>query len=210
MNNTPQTFPVVLAAGETQRVPVPGNWMQVMSCTVATFEFAFDNDPLTTGEPFVSYPAKNGFAGIRFRDSLGAGCTIVVQVADTLPQDNRGNRDQLSAIGVSLAAIDIDTDDLASILAELQGSLTVVGWGRYATVAAATQVMAQRAARTMCQFQADPENADFVYIGFDNTVSAANWALKLAPGQGDTLEVGRDAIWAFSPTINQYLGWMDF
>jgi hypothetical protein len=117
-NNTPRTETITLAAGAAVTVPIPGRWMQVMDCTVAAFEYAFDNDTWTPGEAHVTYPAAEGFQQVRFRDSGGLGCTIRCIISQNLPSDNRYGVDQLVAIAASVAAIDIDTDNLALIEAE--------------------------------------------------------------------------------------------
>lgn len=216
------TRTVVIPANAIVPVHVAGKYVYIRACSAVSVAMGFDHEPRNLVYPGAGMPWEKGFQELSFEDTLGAGAILIVQVADAPIRDIGLSPAALAQMNAALSAIVLlitaGNVDLAaievlltSILGELQGSLTVVGWNRYATNAAlATQVMAQRAARTMCQFQADPENADFLYIGFDNTVTAAKWALKLAPGQGDTLEVGRDAIWGFSPTINQYLGWMDF
>jgi hypothetical protein len=132
--------------------------------------------------------------------------TISGNIADIETLITAGNVD-LAALEVLATAGNVNT---GAIVDELQGLLAPTGWGTYATLlATAGQVMAAAATRRMCSFQADDANADYVYIGYDNTVTNLKWALKLVHGQGYTIEVGRYPIWAYSPTINQYLGWTD-
>jgi len=195
--------------------------LTVLGCTVASFAFAFDDDLFSPAEAGIAYPCPEGVKKVRFFDVLGAGCTIRAVFADGVCMDARYGAGILAAMAVSLAAIDLDTTSingsvgtgngrLSDILAELQGPQVVFGWGTYATLlATASVVMAARAARIMCSFQADGENVDYIYIGYDNTVTNLNWAYKLTGGQGYTIECGRHPIWAYSPTINQYLGWTD-
>lgn len=123
MNNTPRTETITLAAGETLSVAIPGKWLLVESCTAVSFQFAFDNDPLTTGVPYRTYPCRDGFEGLRFRDSIGAGCVIVVVIADEVPADNRYGADELTAIAASVAAIDIDTDNIDVPLSDVESDI---------------------------------------------------------------------------------------
>ncbi len=219
MLTTPQRQTLTLAANQDLPVPLQGRYLEIVSCTQATIGIGFDSDQPQIFESGKCYPGpKDGFGSIRFLDTSGLGCTVVYRVADFQilgiePTGLAAILLQLQAINLdtdNLANIKLDTANLATILGELQGLPAPTGWGRYATLAAtAAVVMAANVNRRMCQFQADPENTDYVEIGYDNTVTNTKWALKLAPGQGYTIEVGRWAIWAYSPTINQYLGWTD-
>jgi len=204
MNNTPQRVTVTLAAGETKRVAIPGNWLQVVSCTVAAFQYAFDNDPLTDGESYFSYPSKTGFDAVRFRDSLGAGCIIVADIADTLPSDNRGNRDQLLALLAKLTTIDVDTGamvlDLDAVLEELQGDTAAATIVADVTPVAVTAiiVLAANANRHGCCVQAMSTNGASIFIGSTNLVTNVNKILELQPGQGFTWDDYRGPLWAYS------------
>ncbi|RPJ29941.1 MAG: hypothetical protein EHM35_13025 [Planctomycetaceae bacterium] len=123
-NNTPQSETIAVPAAGTVRWYGKGRWMLVESCSAASFMYAFDNDPLTAGTAFKTYPCKAGFNSIRFFDSLGAGFTVSIIVADEVPADNRYGADELTAIAASLAAIDADTSNLdvpiSDVVTELQ------------------------------------------------------------------------------------------
>ena len=72
---------------------------------------------------------------------------------------------------------------LADMLAEMQGDLTPEGWDEETVGAAQQQVMAANANRKSFTIQAESTNTGIVYVGFDNTVTAAKWWAELSPGQ---------------------------
>jgi hypothetical protein len=114
---TPQTITLTLAAGTRARLSVSGNYLHVLTCTAASCQFAFDEEALQTVYPGLGYRCEGGFQELTFRDSLGFGCIIVVVAAD-LPIEDARNSGFTAAMANSLAAIDIDTNNLALMLVQ--------------------------------------------------------------------------------------------
>lgn len=85
-------------------------------------------------------------------------------------------------------------------------------WGRVTVGAAAVQAMiggGRLAGRTSVFIQCHPSNADNVYVGFSNAVSASNYAMVMPAGDAKqvTLPSSQDVqIWLFSPTASQFVG----
>lgn len=72
---------------------------------------------------------------------------------------------------------------LADQLAEMQGDLAPEDWDEETVGAAQQQVMAANADRKSFSIQAESTNTGIVYVGFDDTVTAAKWWAELEPGQ---------------------------
>jgi len=72
---------------------------------------------------------------------------------------------------------------LADMLNELQGDLVPEDWDEETVGAAQQQVMAANADRKSFTIQAESTNTGIVYVGFDDTVTAAKWWAELQPGQ---------------------------
>ncbi len=72
---------------------------------------------------------------------------------------------------------------LADMLGEMQGDLAPEDWDEETVGAAQQQVLAANADRKSFIIQAESTNAGIIYVGFDDTVTAAKWWAELQPGQ---------------------------
>jgi hypothetical protein len=100
----------------------------------------------------------------------------------------------------------IDVTD-ADLLAQIQGDTSAEGYGCVTVGVAAVQVVAQNADRKGIDIQSDPDNVDYIYLGYDNTVTTAKWFAKLSPGQAFSRDNIRSAIYAISGTAGQNVGY---
>lgn len=101
---------------------------------------------------------------------------------------------------------DIDVTDL-DVLAQLRGDLAAKGYDRITIGLAAVQIVAANPDRKGIDIEADPDNADYIYLGYDSNVDTDKWFAKLAPGQGYSRDNIRSAIYAISETADQYCGY---
>jgi len=185
-----KTEPITLAANQERPVYLSGRSIAVLSCTVASFEMAFDNDPYTTVYAGAVYPSPKEFSQIRVRDSLGAGCDIVLTAADELGMDvaAQASAAVFAAMQALLTTIDADTSNLPTMAADLalttppsnQSTIVPAAISVTGTVPADT-ILAARAGRKSLWFETPATNAGDVYIGFANTVTAANYARRMPP-----------------------------
>lgn len=196
--STPKTETIVLAAGQTLPYPVAGKAVTVISSTAATFQAAFDNDPFETWQEGFMYPSADGFRQIRFRDSLGAGCTIVVNIADQPVGDNR-----MSLAGGVLAAMAATLVNILAAVNRLLGkaaATVLADTNVAATGGAGTLLFAASATRRIVEVQALSTNGGTVYVGTTAAVAAANKLAELPAGaswydeyyQGAVYAVGND------------------
>lgn len=85
-------------------------------------------------------------------------------------------------------------------------------YGRVTAGVAAAEVKVGATAlsgRKIVSMQAHPDNAGYVYIGFDNTVSATNYAFILSAGSLLSLNLDAAAaldIYCLASAADQYLG----
>jgi hypothetical protein len=157
---TPRTETFVLAASATLKIPIGGKYLQVRSCTAASFECSFEHDAFSTFYPGTTYPSRDGFDYIRVRDSLGAGCMLILTFLEELGGD---------AAGATLAGI---AASLVSINQEISGSAAAAVAGQLAdTVCAvtpgpATLLFAANVNRTEIEIHAPRTNgAGLIYLG---------------------------------------------
>jgi hypothetical protein len=134
--------------------------------------------------PGFGYPCPTGFDRVRFRDTSGAGCTIVATFADDLCPDSRLGASAIiwAAIAASLVNVDADLELLKPGTVPTLIPLTVVP----ITPAAALQIVTAGGVK-QAMIQADLDNAGNVYLGFDNTVDATNSFARLSPGESIAL-----------------------
>ena len=172
---TPKTFPIVLTAGQTRIIPIVGRFVHIRSCTVASFEAAFDDDPLETFYPGATYPSPEMFDQIRLKDSLGAGCTLELITAQVPFTDVAYDQSVLTTIATALSTLSTlqEIPDTPTAVAEATIAQTGVGQNQLITAAATTR-------RIMVQ--ADYANTGAVYVGFATGVTAANAPIHLQPG----------------------------
>jgi len=179
---TPQTFTVILSAGQAKDLPVHGTHVHVRSSTVGSFRAAFDSDPFETFYAGATYPSPRMFRKIRFFDYLGGGCTIVVVVTQAPFSDVAYDQSLLSAIETTLNAIEVDMAAL-ELLNEIPDTPTVkvettipqTGVGEEQMITGATE-------NRKVLIQTPFVNAGLVYLGFVTGVTAANTPIALNPG----------------------------
>lgn len=176
---TPLTETIILAAGETITIPIPGKYLVIRSCTAATFEAGFDNDTLSTFYAGTAYPSAERFTQVRFRDSLGAGCTIVATFADDLAIDQSVATAVWAAMAASLVNIDADLEFLKPAGTPTLFPLTTIA----KTGVGSVHVVTVAADNKKVLVQADQDNAGSVYLGFVNTLTAVNSFARLLPGE---------------------------
>jgi len=193
---TPKTISVVLTASQEKVVPVIGQYMHVRSCTVASFQAAFDEDTLETFYPGATYPSPEAFDQIRLKDSLGGGCTIEIIVAQVPFTDVAYDQSVLSTISTTMTAIATDMAalevldtarnvDLAAleVLAEIPDTPTAVAEATIAqTGVGEDQLITAAVGNRKVLIQADYANTGEVYAGFATGVTAANTPIHLQPG----------------------------
>lgn len=86
--------------------------------------------------------------------------------------------------------------ELAGILGQLQGSEAEIAFGVQAVGVAAVNVLPADPARCGGIIQAASGNAGIIYLGFDNTVGAANCFVELPAGQAWSVDDWRGPVWA--------------
>ena len=185
-----KTETIVLAANQDRPVYMSGKVVGVVSCTVASFGLAFDNDPLILARPATVYPSDKPFDKIRVSDLLGGGCTIELVTSDSIGIDisAQASSAALAAMIALLTTIDADTGNLAAMLTALQhltppaNEDTIVPAAIAITGGVADTIMAARPTRKDLWFETPLTNAGDVYMGFDNAVSDANYARRMPPG----------------------------
>lgn len=195
MARSPRQETIILAPGETKSVYYIGRWVTVLSNTAATVSMAFDGDGFTPVLPGISYPAADGrFDRVRFQDTSGAGCTIVVILSDEQAPDNRGN-----PLAAAMAA------SLASINQEISGSAAAAVAGQLAdtvcpAVAPGVQLFAANPNRTEIEITADLVNgAEVIYLGItDARCVAVDKFVPLAAGDSWSSVREKGAIFATS------------
>lgn len=98
---------------------------------------------------------------------------------------------------------------LAGILAELQGDQAPEDWDEETVGAAQQQVMAANANRKSFTIQAESTNTGIVYVGFDDTVTAAKWWAELLPGQSCNGDDYRGPVHVIGSAVGQDYGFAE-
>lgn len=203
---TPITETIVLAANQEWRYPlaVSARYMHVRSCTVASFLAAFDDDPLQTFYAGATYPSREAFSYVRFKDSSGSGCTIEVVFSDSLAADVSFDSSILSTVSSTLTALEalvtlgnVDLAALETLLEVPDVPVAVPEATIPQTGVSQTQLVTAAAVNRKIEIQADYDNTGSVYIGFATGVTKTNCAICLVPGQSFPFD-GNLNIWASS------------
>lgn len=194
MVTTPKTITVTLAANAMKHVPIPGRYLTILSCTVASFEVAFDGDQYSTFYAGIGYPAANeGFSYLRFQDSLGGGCTIVATISDAPVAIQDARYGASAAVFAAMAASLVTLTGTAPGTVGTPTALAVVAQTGVGT----TQLITAAVANKKILLQADHGNAGDVYLGFNNAVLVATCFARLLPGE-NWVETFAGNIWACS------------
>lgn len=98
---------------------------------------------------------------------------------------------------------------LADILAELQGDQLPEDWNQAAVGVAQVQILAANADRKSFSIQAKSTNTGIVYVGCDNTVTAAKWWAELQPGQSCDGDDYRGPLHAIATVAAQSVGYIE-
>jgi hypothetical protein len=162
MANTPRQETLTVPAAGILPVQISGRWLTILSNTVATVDVAFDNDGYTPMLAGIPYPAMGGqYEKVRFRDTGGAGCTLVAVFSDQQTPDNRGGP-LAAAMAASLVSIDQEISGAAADPVTGQLADTIVAQTGVGT----TLLFAANPARTEVEITADLANgAEIVYLG---------------------------------------------
>lgn len=180
---TPITRSIVLAAGKSFSLDIIAEVVYIKSCTVASFSLAFDNEPFELTYAGEKLTSKKPFSKIRFYDSGGAGCTVVVRV---------GNVDVSSSSSAILATTESLLTGLTTIL-DVPDNPTAIPEQDTLSGGAVHLVTASARIRKV-EIQADYDNAEAIYVGFTTGVTSANAAIHLQPGQSFPFD-GNIDIW---------------
>lgn len=201
---TPRTIPITLAAGTEKTIPIPGMFMHVRSCSVASFEAAFGDDTLETFYPGATYPSAERFEKVRVKDSLGGGCSLVLVFSENPLRDVAYDEVVLVNINTGIAGLQTE---LLAIKAEMQGDTTDEGYGATAVGVAAVEIIAANANRKGCDIQARWDNAGIVYVGYDSGVGPADYMACLSAEAGFTWNDYCGPVWAEASVAAQEVGW---
>lgn len=201
---TPVTYPVTLAAGQEKTVPISGRFLHVRSSSVGYFEAAFGDDPFQTFYPGATYPSADEFDQFRIRDSLGAGCDLVLVVSENPLRDVAYDEVILSNINTAIAGLQVV---MTAVRDELQGDVAAVGYNAVAVGMADVEIMAANAGRKGCSIQARWDNTGIIYVGFDSGVGPAAYQSCLAAGEGYSWDDYRGPVFAEASIAAQEVGY---
>jgi len=97
--------------------------------------------------------------------------------------------------------------DLAAVRNELQGDIAAEDFDQDTVGAAAVLVIAANADRKGCSIQALSTNTGIVYLGFDNTMTAAVNFYELLPSMSFVFDDYRGDVYAFASAAGQVVAW---
>jgi len=98
---------------------------------------------------------------------------------------------------------------LSDILNELQGDQAPEDWNQATIGVAQAQVLAANADRKSFSIQAKSTNTGIIYVGFDNTVTAAKWWAELQAGQSCDGDDYRGPLHAIATAAGQLIGYAE-
>ena len=105
------------------------------------------------------------------------------------------------------------SEDIADLLAQLQGDLTPENWGELTAGVAQIQVVAANADRKSVSICADVDNPGNVFLGFANTVTTraggALWFHVLVPSGFYSIDDYRGPIHAIATAANCFIGYAE-
>jgi hypothetical protein len=186
--NTPQTIPITLAANARTIIPITGKYAHLHTLSVATCTIAFDEEAPQTAYAGIGYSAVRPFKQVSLADTLGGGLTAVLIVSDLPIVDGRAGG-FAAAMAASLAAIDLDCDNLATIDADTSKIVPASAGTVTAAVVVAqtgvgeTQLITAAATNKRILIQNDIDSAGSIYLRFVTGVTAANCGVRLLPGE---------------------------
>lgn len=198
MNVILQSFKEVVAAGQYKPIYAYAELLTILSNSAsADIYVGIGEMTPTLLKAGIQYKLPQGdtFNKILLYNQAGTDTTIEFILSTGDVRDNR-----MSVSG----QIDVKDGD---VLGQLQGDTTAEGYGRVTVGTAAVAVAAVNNNRKGIDIQADPDNTNFIYLGYDNTVASNKWFAKLAPGQAFSRDNIRSAIYAISGAANQYCGY---
>ncbi len=201
---TPKTMTIVLTASQERTIPVPGMFMHIRSCSVASFEAAFGEDALQTFYPGATYPSAERFEKVRVRDSLGGGCTLILVFSENPLRDVAYDEVILSNINTGIAGLQTE---LEAIHDEQQGISTAADYDVAAVGTDAVEVIAANASRRGCVVMARWDNTGIIYLGYTNAVGSGKYQSCHAASEGFSWNDYRGPIWAEASAAAQEVGW---
>lgn len=198
----PKTFDIDLSiAIVDQEYAIAGNIMYIVHAPDDTVyvDVKFNANRESTHRMYRAMGFETPFDRMFITTPAGQTGTITIVYATEAPElmrviDNRSS----TSLGMN------------QLVAELQGDAAPENWGEVTVGAAAVQLLAANTNRKACIVQADPGNADDIYLGFDNTVTTAaggaNWFAVLVPGQAFSVDDYRGAIFGIAGGAGQLVG----
>jgi len=138
----------------------------------------------------------------------------------TVPGTSTGNMYILYGMGGTEGLLDMEVtaQDIPGAMAgmltaleaiqnQLEGDAADETYGRFTVGNGATvQLLAANTDRKGYSVQAESTNAGVIYVGFDNTVAANNYAWELSAGQGVVIDDYRGAVHAIASAAGQLCG----
>ena len=163
----------------SKEVVIQGNFLYVVEATDTSANIQVQFNRQAAEAPSLTISKSFGyvhpFTKLYFSWDAQTGKTATVIVGSFAKEimDVVDNRSQVDLVAT-----------LEEILAELQGSLVPITWGPVAVTSSAggTEVAAATPTRKSIKLSAHPANTDVIYVGYDDTVSASNYAEILYPG----------------------------
>lgn len=156
----------------------------------------------SSDQPAVSWSKQTGFRHpfdrLYITTPAGQNGTMKILIAAESPLlfeviDNR-------------SAVSESTD---KILDQLKGDVTPENWDQATIGVAQSQVLAANTDRKSFSIQAKSTNTGIVYIGFDDTVTAAKWWAELQPGQPCDGDDYQGPLHAIATAADQLIGYAE-
>lgn len=202
-----QTFTETIAAGAYRTVDAYSEQLTILSNTAGADISVGIGElrpiPLKAGLQY-KLPQGETFNRLTLYNQSASETTVefILSIGDI--------RDNRMSVSGQIDVSDVDVlAQLQDMLTQLQGDEAVEGYGRITVGLSAVQigVVNRNDDRKGIDIQADPDNTDYIYLGYDATVSSSKWFAKLSPGQAFSRDNTRSVIYAISGTASQYVGY---
>lgn len=147
--------------------------------------------PLKAGLQYELPQDDDRFDSIQLYNPSGSATTVKLILSQGVVRDNR---------------LTISGTVFEDLLTEQQGDTAHESYGRVTVGVAAVEAIAANTDRKGVGIQSDPDNDDYIYLGYDDTVDTDNWFAKLSAGQAWSRDNYRGPVYAISETADQYIG----
>ena len=97
----------------------------------------------------------------------------------------------------------VTTEILTDILDAEIGTTSPIQWDNDTIGTTAAELAAEQTERRSLQIQADADNTNNIYVGFDNSVDSTQYGVKLAAGQSYSFEKYQGAVWIYADAAAQ-------